>query len=221
MNNRSYTTSMAPRRAAALRDASVSETLGEHLVAATDALLDEALLGQLTTRQIARQAGVSDGVLYNHFPDKSSLLLAALVRRYGRLVERFERVAPPASDADVVANLQAFARALCELEADALLLGAGLLADPSLLERFWVEIHRHPFGIGRLRQPLLDYLAAEQASGRVGPSVDLVAATTLVFGASAMAALTVRVNRHPDHAAVARHLDAVVSTIVEGLSAAC
>ena len=220
MNDRSYSTRMAPRRAAALRDPTAGETLGEHLVAATDALLDEAPLGQLTTRQIARQAGVSDGVLYNHFPDKSSLVLAALVRRYGRLVERFERVVPPARDAAVVANLQTFARALADLEADALLLGAGLLADPSLLERFWVEIHRDPFGIGRLRQPLLDYLAAEQASGRIGPNVDLEAVTTLVFGASAMAALTLRVNRHADRAAVARHLDAAVATIVEGLSPA-
>jgi AcrR family transcriptional regulator len=207
MNNRSYTTPMAPRRAAALRDQSASETLGEHLVASTDALLDEAPLGQLTTRRIAQRAGVSDGVLYNHFPDKSSLVLAALLRRYGRLVDRFERAAPSTGGDAVATNLQAFARALCDLEADA-----------PLLERFWVEIHRDPFGIGRLRQPLLDYLAAEQESGGIGQAVDLDAVTTLVFGASAMAALTLRVNRHADRAAVKRHLDQAIATIVTGIA---
>ena len=218
MNMCSYTTRMAPRRAAALRHQSASRTLGEHLVATTDAMLDEAPLAQLTTRGIAHRAGVSDGVLYNHFPDKSTLVLAALTRRYGRLVERFERVVPSAGGESVVTNLQVFARALCDLEADALLLGAGLLADPSLLERFWIEIHRSPFGIGRLRQPLLDYLAAEQGRGRIGRDVDFEATTTLVFGASAMAALTRRVNRHPDRAAVERHLDATVETIVKGIA---
>jgi len=218
MNNRSYTTRMAPRRAAALRDQSAGETLGEHLVASTDALLDEAPLAQLTTRRIAQRAGVSDGVLYNHFPDKSSLVLAALLRRYGRLVDRFEQAAPSAGGHAVATNLQAFARALCDLEADALLLGAGLLADPPLLERFWVEIHRDPFGIGRLRQPLLGYLAAEQGRGGIGRTVDLDAVTTLVFGASAMAALTLRVNRHADRAAVKRHLDQAIATIVTGIA---
>jgi AcrR family transcriptional regulator len=211
---------MAPRRAAALREQSASETLGQHLVATTDLLLDEAPLGQITTRRIAQRAGVSDGVLYNHFPDKSSLVLAALLRRYGRLVDRFERVVPSAGGDTVVANLQLFARALCDLEADALLLGAGLLADPPLLERFWVEIHRDPFGIGRLRRPLLDYLATEQGSGGIGRAVDLDAVTTLVFGASAMAALTLRVNRHADRSAVGRNLDQAIATIVTGIASA-
>jgi len=208
---------MAPRRAAAIRDQPENATLGDHLVAATDSLLDDGAIGELTTRQIARRAGVSDGVLYNHFPDKESLVLAALVRRYGRLVERLERATPTPDGGTLTSNLQAFATALRDLEADALLLGAGLLADPSLLERFWVEIHRQPFGIGRLRRPLTDYLAAEQGRGGIGSSVDLEAVTTLVFGASAMAALTIRVNRHADRGEVAQQLDAAVATIVSGI----
>ena len=208
---------MAPRRAAAIRDQPDTATLGDHLVAATDSLLDDGAIGELTTRQIARRAGVSDGVLYNHFPDKASLVLTALVRRYDRLVERFERAAPRPEGGTPTSNLQSFAAALCDLETDALLLGAGLLADPSLLERFWVEIHRQPYGIGRLRKPLTDYLAAEQARGGIGPTVDIEAVTTLVFGASAMAALTIRVNRHADRGEVDRQLRAAVATIVSGI----
>ena len=111
----------------------------------------------------------------------------------------------------------AFAAALCDLEADALLLGAGLLADPSLLERFWVEIHRQPYGIGRLRRPLTDYLAAEQGRGGIGSSVDIEAVTTLMFGASAMAALQIPRHRHADRDEVDRQLSAAVATIVSGI----
>jgi AcrR family transcriptional regulator len=209
---------MAPRRAAALRERQGDDaTLGEHLVATTESLLEEAALTNLTTRRIARAAGVSDGVLYNHFPDKQALLLAALVRRYGRLVDQFERAAPVVGRGTVTSQLQAFAHALSDLEADALLLGAGLLADPPLLERFWIEIHRVPFGIGRLRQPLADYLAGERERRNVDPAIDVEAVTTLVFGASAIMALTRRVNPHADRAALDAQLDAAVATIVSGL----
>jgi len=209
---------MAPRRAAAMRHlGDHGATLSDHLLATTDHLLDDTSLGALTTRQIARAAGVSDGVIYNHFPDKQALILRALLRRYARLVDRFELAAPVAGEGSVTRQLQAFAHALSDLEADALLLGAGLLADPALLEAFWSEIHRVPFGIGRLRQPLIDYLIAERDLGRLDPSIDVEAVTTLVFGASGIVALTRRVNAHADRAALDAQLDAAIVTIVVGI----
>jgi AcrR family transcriptional regulator len=209
---------MAPRRAAAL-DAHGDDTvtLSDHLVAATDALLDDIPLGALTTRRIARQAGVSDGVLYNHFPDKDALVLAALVRRYGRLVDRFEQAAPASGPGGLASNLRTFAHALSDLEADALLLGAGLLASPSLLERFWTEIHKRPFGIGRLRRPFIEYLEAERAAGRIDGATDVEAVATLVFGASGVTALTRRVNPGLDRSGPDAQLDAAIETILTGI----
>src|SRR5262245_58586137 len=205
---------MAPRRAAALDiHGGDSVTLHEHLVAATDALLDDVPLGALSARRIAGHAGVSDGVLYNHFSDKDALVLAALVRRYGRLVDRFEQAAPSAGERTVAAGLTAFAHALSDLEADALLLGAGLLANPSLLERFWTEIHRLPFGIGRLRQPLIDFLERERSAGRIDRAADVEAVATLVFGASGITALSRRVNPHRDRSGPDALLGAAIETI--------
>ena len=210
---------MAPRRAAVLDTrGAATTTLSDHLVAATDALLDDVPLGALTTRRIARHAGVSDGVLYNHFPDKDALVLAALVRRYGRLVDRFEQAAPAAGEDSVASGLQALAHALSDLEADALLLGAGLLASPSLLERFWTEIHRLPFGIGRLRRPLIEYLEAVRAAGRIDEATDVEAVATLVFGASGITALTRRVNPDLDRSGPDALLDAAIETILRGIS---
>jgi AcrR family transcriptional regulator len=209
---------MAPRRAAAIRHlGDHGATLSDHLLATTDHLLEDTSLGALTTRRIARAAGVSDGVIYNHFPDKQALILRALLRRYARLVDRFELAAPVAGEGSVTRQLQAFAHALSDLEADVLLLGAGLLADPALLEALWSEIHRVPFGIGRLRQPLIDYLAAERDRGTVDLSIDVEAVATLVFGASGIVALTRRVNAHTDRAALDAQLDAAIVTIVVGI----
>jgi AcrR family transcriptional regulator len=209
---------MSPRRAAVLQaqPGETAPTLREHLVSSTEQLLGDRSVGELTTRAIAHHAGVSDGVLYNHFADKHDLLMAAMLQRYGRLVERLEAAAPRAGEGTVLANVQAFGRALADVESDVLLHGAALLAHPPLLHRFWAEIHRSPFGIDRLRRPLVDYLAAEQAAGRVGAGVDVAAAVTVVFGACAMVALTGRLNPTAQRDHLDRHLDAALAAAVGG-----
>jgi AcrR family transcriptional regulator len=202
-----------------------SAGLKNHLVEAADELLDHATPGSLTTRQIARHAAVSDGVLYNHFGDKDELLVAALVRRYGRLVETFEAALADAneagqgSDAPLDGWLGAYARALRDLDAAALHLGAGLLAEPKLLEAFWIEIHRAPLGLDRLRNPLVERLRAEREAARLASNVDIDAAATLVFGASAMSAITLRVNARVDRDGLDRDLDAAVTLVLAGLRA--
>jgi AcrR family transcriptional regulator len=212
---------VSPRRAAVLRTQPAGEqaaTLREHLVAATEELLEHHSVGELTTRSIAHHAGVSDGVLYNHFADKADLLMAAMLRRYGRLVERLEAASPTAGEGTVVGNVQSYGRPLSAVESDVLLHGAALLAHPPLLQRFWTEIHRTPFGIDRLRRPLAEYLAAEQRLRRVGENVDIEAAVTVVFGVCGMVALTARLNPTADRAGLARHLDAALAAAVTGLA---
>jgi AcrR family transcriptional regulator len=44
------------------------------LLDASLALVDEAGIGALSLREVARKAGVSHNAPYHHFPDKSSLL---------------------------------------------------------------------------------------------------------------------------------------------------
>jgi len=163
---------MSPRRAAVLRHAGGPHVhIRDHLVVSVDELLAREPIHALTTRAIAEHAGVADGVLYNHFADKSDLVIAALVRRFGRLVERLEASAPEAGEGTVTANVQAFGRSLARMNAESMGMAAGLLADPALLHRFWAKIHRTPFGIERLRRPLAGYLAAERDLGRRRPGL--------------------------------------------------
>lgn len=209
---------MSPRRAAVLRTdrADGAASLREHLVAATERLLDQHALGAMTTRAIAHHAGVSDGVLYNHFADKADLLMAAMLRRYTRLIERLEEAAPKAGEGTVIDNVQAFGRSLVDVESEAMLHGASLLGHPPLLHRFWAEIHRSPLGIDRLRRPLADYLAAERSGGRVRGDLDVDAAVTVVFGACAMVALSRHLNPTADSAGLSRHLESALSAAVGG-----
>lgn len=67
--------------------------------ASVDAILDatiQVLLSvgkeRLTTTRVALRAGVSVGTLYQYFPNKSSLLQAALKRHLDEIMEEVERV---------------------------------------------------------------------------------------------------------------------------------
>ncbi len=209
---------MSPRRAAALgRRPGGETTLREHLVEAVDQLLEREPIHGLTTRAIAHHAGVADGALYNHFDDKSELVIEALVRRFGRLVARLEASVPAAGEGSVTANVQGFARSLVRLNAEAIGIGAGLLADHELLHRFWAEIHRAPFGIERLRRPLAGYLAAERERGRIVEDADIDALVTLVFGACVLGGLSQHLGADAHQPAVGGHLDAAIETALRGL----
>src|SRR6266508_161567 len=72
---------MSPRRAHAVLGRAGHDpgaALREHLIDTAEKLLAERQVSSITTRDIARTAGVSDGVLYNYFADKHELVVAAL-----------------------------------------------------------------------------------------------------------------------------------------------
>ena len=200
-----------------------SAGLSDSLIAAADELMDHASPGSLTTRQIARQASVSDGVLYNHFADKDALVSAALVRRYTRLVGVFEArlvegAAIETSD-DIEAWLRTFARGLRDLEADALHLAAGILSQPSLLQAFWIGIHGAPLGLDRLQRPLVDKLVAAREAGLTARTADIRAATTAIFGIATMSALSLRLNPTADRRRLDGEFDSAIALVAAALVA--
>jgi len=202
-----------------------SAGLKAHLVEAAAELLDREAPATLTTRQIARHAAVSDGVLYNHFADRDELVVTALGSRYAQLVDAFEARldgADPIGEGSVGTRapleglrawLRAYALALRDLEAGALHLAAGILAERRLLEAFWIEMHRAPLGLDRLRRPLVERLTRARAERVLPGDLDVDAAATLVFGATLMSAITIRVNAHADRERVDRDLAAAIDLV--------
>lgn len=185
---------MSPRRARAVRSRvgdDPATALREHLIDTAEKLLGDRQVAGITTRDIARAAGVSDGVLYNYFAGKHDLLVAALVRRYAGSVERFEADLPAPGTGTVEGNLVAYAQAAVDLVAETLPTAAGLMSEPSLLHRFVEAIHQQPYGPQRMYHPIAEYLAGEQRLGRleefdIDPAVHLIVGPALVLGFSAI-----------------------------------
>jgi AcrR family transcriptional regulator len=171
---------MAPRKAAALR-AVDDQSLREHLIATAARLIARRGTVGLTVREIAREARVADGVLYNHFTDKEELLALA-VHAHVRAVD--QRLGPPPrpGSGTVGANLTAYIDRSLALHAAVLPAFVGLLGQPGVLARV-STLFSPAAGGGDLRDDLAAYLQAEQRLGRLPAAADAQAAATMLNGA--------------------------------------
>ena len=172
---------MSPRRAAVLRDSGSERSLREHLVATAERMISERGTTGLTVRGIAREAGVADGVLYNHFADKEELLAHALRAHLQTIEQTLERrlgALPEPGDGTVEDNLRAYIRYGLALHQAVLPAVAGLVARPEVLARF---SDLAPPGAD-WRDRLIGYLRAERDLGRLAVGAPLDAAAAMIVG---------------------------------------
>ncbi|MER7172114.1 TetR/AcrR family transcriptional regulator [Streptomyces mesophilus] len=175
---------MSPRKPAILRDGAGDQTLREHLIAAAVRLIAERGSPAMTVKDIAREAKVADGVLYNHFADKEELIALAL-REHVHGVLAMAGDAPRAGEGTVEGNLHAYVTRGLKVLTQMLPVFAGMVSQHKILGRF---AHAGgPGGLGTeeggLRTVLSNYLSAEQELGRLSPDAKPEAAATMIMGA--------------------------------------
>lgn len=195
---------MSPRKPAVLRGGG-GQNLRDYLIATAARLIDERGSAGLAVRDIAREAHVADGALYNYFEDKEDLLAHALLAHVGTVMANAPQM-PPAGTGAVADNLQFFIDRGLEVLARVTPAFAGVLSQPMVLKRFHTMVggdaafsaaaspegerdgrvdENNPGGSGGrgLPETLTTYLRAEQQLGRVDPAADISAASTLIIGA--------------------------------------
>jgi AcrR family transcriptional regulator len=176
-------------------DGDPAAQLRDHLVETAVRLVSEGQVAAITTRQIARAADVSDGVLYNYFADKNELLVAALVRHFEAIASRSHGELPTPGSRTVADNLVTYGEALHDLIRDTFPLFAELIGDHELLRRVMAEIHRPGQGILPFLSRIGEYLVEEQRLGRVA-DVDLPATMALLTGACATLTMVAHLGLH-------------------------
>lgn len=133
------------------------------LAAAREAFVEDGLAA--STRDIARRAGVSEGVLFQRHGTKADLFFAAMEPP----PFRWDRVrGARGSRRSGCARLEALAAALIEYFRQAVPVLLPLLAHPEF--RFEEFARRHPdSSLITLRREIVQHLAAERLAGRLGP----------------------------------------------------
>lgn len=153
------------------------------LLEATRAVVRTAGYGHASTRAIAQAAGVAEGTIYRHFPDKASLFLAAVLEANAPIVEWIASLPGRAGQGTVEGNLTDALVRLAGLRDAVLPLELAIAADPELAAQ-----RRRALAEAGATLPagppeaIAAYLAAEQRLGRVDPEVDPREAAALILG---------------------------------------
>ena len=182
------------------------------LIQATTDVVGQVGYARATTRAIADTAGVAEGTIYRHFPDKQHLFFAAVLERNAPVVEWVSHLPSLAGRASVRENLGEALIHLGRLRADLLPLELSLRADPDLAR----NLHQAAAGAPADGPPesITAYLAAEQHLGRVRADVDAertaVIILALLFGLAMIPA-------EPEQAVDPALIQAAIDLLLTGL----
>jgi AcrR family transcriptional regulator len=158
------------------------EATRARLIEATRAVVREVGYGHASTRAIAKAAGVAEGTIYRHFPDKASLFFAAVLEANDPIVSSVGGLPARAGKGTVEGNLIDAAVQLASLRDEIMPLELAIAADPELAAQRRKAMTAAGASLPGPPEAVATYLAAEQRLGRVRADVDPKEAAMILLG---------------------------------------
>ncbi len=190
------------------------EQTRRRLLDATRKLVSEVGYPKVTTRAIVTTAGVAEGTLYRHFPDKTALFFATVMERHAAVEEWTAELPARAGTASVEENLSACLLRLAEVREDIMPLELAILTDPELAQSRQELVQGAAVQMAGPPAQLAAYLIAEQQLGRVRSDLEAgelaVVLLALLFGLAIQPA-------HPGGRTLDTLLRSGVRSFVEGI----
>ena len=159
------------------------EATRKRLIEATLSVAREVGYAHASTRAIAQAAGVAEGTIYRHFPDKASLFFAAVRESNGPVVAWVTTLPERAGEGTVEGNLTEAAARLATLRDQIMPLELAIAADPELAAQRQRIVAESGTSLPGPPEAVGAYLAAEQRLGRVRPEIDSREAAVLILAA--------------------------------------
>ncbi len=208
---------MAVTKGGAAQDIMMNK-MSQKLIRATERLLRRDGLALVTTRKIAREAGVAEGALYHHFGDKAGLLYAVVQQSMGGFREVLESLPLQVGQRTVCENLEHVLQAAFDFQFKIVPIVCSLYADQSLLARTREILSERGIGPQCSVAVLTVYLQAEQRLGRVAVGIAPQSAAGLLLASGFhMAMLDHLLAREVTPAAARQRLRETVRTLLAGL----
>jgi AcrR family transcriptional regulator len=154
------------------------------ILRAAEVLMHSRGLSGVTTRQISREVGCSEGALYFHFKGRLELLLAMLEESLPDMLGPLQTLRASVGRGSPHANLAAALLGIFKFHRRVVSGTAGLFAEPELLAAYRRSLERQGKGPHLSMAALADYIAAEQKLGRFDSNVDAKLAAYLLMSSS-------------------------------------
>jgi AcrR family transcriptional regulator len=136
-----------------------------------------------TTKNIAVRAGIAEGTIYNHFTDKTEIIMALALERAGDVRSIFRELNGKIGTGQVSDNLVSALAALLPFYENLQLVISGLFLDLALLEKLRTIRAETDRGPHRSHRHLGEYLEAEQAQRRLPGNRDTAQLADILIGA--------------------------------------
>ncbi len=156
-------------------------------------------LARATTKEIAREAGCSEALLYKHFPDKQDIFLRMLSERSPRLGSASELP----GTGTVTGNLESLVTDLLEFYAQTFPIAASIFSSTDLLTAHREAMTSRGAGPQGPVHLLACYLDQEAQRGRLPQACDTDAVARLLTGAALHEAFLAAYAGEPTHEAAA------------------
>jgi AcrR family transcriptional regulator len=155
----------------------------ERMVGAAERVMRSKGLAHATTREIAREAGYSEGAIYKHFESKEELFICVLTGRLPPFADILGRLPRRAGCESVGAVLEEVASVALAFYGESFPMSVSVFSEPGLLTRHREEMERRGAGPQKANEALVAYLEAERDLGRVRDDADPEAAAAMLLGA--------------------------------------
>jgi AcrR family transcriptional regulator len=155
----------------------------ERMVEAAERVMHSKGLAHATTKEIAREAGYSEGAIYKHFESKEDLFVRVLAERLPPFVDVLGELPRRAGRGEVGGVLEEVAGAALAFYGESFPMSVSVFSEPGLLARHREEVKRRGAGPRKANEALAAYLEAERNLGRVREGADPEAAAAMLLGA--------------------------------------
>lgn len=152
----------------------------QKIMAAAEKLMLLKGLARVTTKELARETGLSEGAIYRHFEHKEEIFFALIEQHLPVLIATFQT--HQAGTGTLEGNLIAVAQATIQYYEQLIPMGGSFFADTELLARFRETIQLLNTGPQSLLERIAVYIEEEQQCGRISAQLPALTVTTLLVG---------------------------------------
>jgi AcrR family transcriptional regulator len=150
------------------------------ILEATEKLIQMKGLARVTTKEIARETGLSEGALYRHFEHKEEVFFEIMLKYLPTFLETFKTHL--AGTGTVSENLEAIALATIDYYGQLIPMTASFFADTDLLAQYRKALHQIDGRPQTFFEVVAAYIEEEQQMGRIEKHVPAISIAIQLLG---------------------------------------